>query len=85
MRPEYSEIFLRYCATQGLDCPPSLLSEFIEQRYRQAGKPFRRCQPRDIVSHAMDLLHYERRPLELDPEILERSFESCFVDTSGME
>jgi predicted ATPase with chaperone activity len=79
-RREFSEIFLSFAASQGLDCPPDMLDRFINRRYTAAGKPFRRCQPRDVISHAIDLLNFEQLPFELTDDLLDRAFASCFLE-----
>jgi predicted ATPase with chaperone activity len=79
---EFTEIFERFCASQGLDCPPSLVDRFVERHYRRTGKPMRRCHPRDVISHAVDLIHFERMPYDLTDEILDRAFESCFLESA---
>ena len=43
------------------------------------GKVFRRCHPRDVLTHALNLIHFEKLPYELTAEVLDRAFESCFV------
>lgn len=80
---EFAEIFTRFCASKQLPVRPGVLERFLEKRYRRTGKPLRRCQPRDVVSHAIDLLQFERLPFELTDEVLDHAFDSCFVDTSG--
>lgn len=82
---EFREIFRRYCASEGLECSEELLSDFIARRYRAPGKPFRRCQPRDVVSHAIDLVDFEGLPRELTADVLDRAFDGCFVDTSACD
>ncbi|MBI3473546.1 MAG: ATP-binding protein, partial [Candidatus Solibacter usitatus] len=79
---EYAEIFRRFCVKCNLACDQGLLDRFIDKHYRKTGRPMRRCQPRDVLSHAVDLIHFERRPMELTDEVLDQAFESCFVDTS---
>ena len=78
--PEFTEIFVRYCEQKQILCPPDLASSFVEKHYLQAKKPFRRCHPRDVISHAVDILHFERRPIALTNEVLDRAFHSCFVE-----
>ncbi|MGH9660839.1 MAG: ATP-binding protein [Bryobacteraceae bacterium] len=77
---EFLEIFLRYCASQNLECTPELVNALIESRYRPAAKRFRRCQPRDIINHATDLINFECLEPRLTLDILERSFDSCSVE-----
>ena len=40
---------------------------------------------RDVISHALDLIHFQKLPLRLTAELLERAFRSCFVEVGDME
>ena len=77
---EFFEIFERYCLAENLFCSRSLIDNFIEKHYRQTGKKFRRCHPRDVITHVQDLIRFERLPVELTEELLDRGFESCFLE-----
>ena len=76
---EFTQIFERFCTEKKIPCPSGLPHRFIEQYYRNTGKPFRRCHPRDVLTHALNLIHFEKLPFELNDAILTRAFESCFV------
>ncbi len=76
---EFIRIFETFCAARKLPCPRDLITGLIERHYRQTGKAFRRCHPRDVLTHALDLIQFEKRPMELSGEILDRAFESCFL------
>ena len=76
---EFVQIFERFCAQRKVPCPAGLAQLFIEKFYRSSGKVFRRCHPRDVLTHALNLIHFEKLPLELNEAILTRAFESCFV------
>lgn len=82
---EFREIFLRSCAKAELDCPEGVLESFISRHYTETGKRMRRCHPRDIISHALDLIHFNKLPPVLTPVLLNRSFSSCFVQVEDME
>jgi hypothetical protein len=82
---EFTEIFSRVCAKRGLECPPERIRQFIEKHYQQTGKRFRRCQPGDTISHAIDLIRFEQLPFELTDEVLGRAFESCFVHADTLD
>jgi predicted ATPase with chaperone activity len=79
VQQEFVEIFGAYCASQHLQCSEALVGQFIEKHYTRSGKRFRRCHPRDVISHAIDLIAFEQLPLELTDGLLDRAFESCFV------
>ena len=76
---EFIQIFERFCVQRQIPCPPSLPRHFIEHFYRPTGKALRRCHPRDVLTHALNLIHFERLPMEINDVILNRAFESCFV------
>jgi predicted ATPase with chaperone activity len=79
---EFATIFTRFAAQHNLPFDPDLLDTFLDSRYRSTSKPFRRCHPRDILTHAIDLIRFERRPWELTAEVLDLAFDSNFVDTT---
>ncbi len=76
---EFLTIFQRYCDGINLPVDEGVLNEFIDRRYRTTKKMFRRCHPRDIISHAVDLIHFEGKPYKLTVEVLDEAFESTFV------
>src|SRR5215472_11540168 len=76
---EFEEIFRRFCTAKKLSYPSALVTYLLDKHYRHSGKPMRRCHPRDILSHAIDLMHFEKLPYVLNEEVLDRAFESCFV------
>jgi len=76
---EFIRIFENFCASHNLACSRELIGRFIERHYRRTNKAFRRCHPRDVVSHALNLLHFEKQPVVLNDEILDRAFESNFL------
>jgi len=76
---EFASIFHRYCHSQGLRVDDEILDKFIDRHYGGGKKPFRRCHPRDLITHAIDLMRFERLPQVLSAELLDRAFESTFV------
>ena len=76
---EFESIFKSFCKAKEIACPDGLIPQFIARHYRHTGKAFRRCHPRDVVSHAIDLIHFERLPFELTEDVLDRAFEGCFL------
>jgi hypothetical protein len=77
---EFSQIFQRACAARKISCSPGLLGRFLDKKFRPMGKQLRRCQPRDLLFHALNLIHFEKLPHQLTDEVLDRAFESCFVE-----
>jgi hypothetical protein len=78
-RNEFVRIFESVCAARDLPFERQLLDSFIEKHYRSTAKEFRRCHPRDVLTHAVNLMHFEKLPYQLTAQVLDRAFESCFV------
>jgi hypothetical protein len=76
---EFREIFERFCEGKKLPCTREMIDRFLAKYYRPVGKEFRRCHPRDMLTHALNLIHFEKLPYELTDDLLDRAFESCFV------
>jgi hypothetical protein len=82
---EFIRIFENFCALRKLPYAREMVTRFIEKRYRRTGRPFRRCHPRDVLSHALNLIHFEKLPYALSDEILDRAYESCYVQEAQDE
>ena len=80
---EFTTIFQRFCQSKSLEHNDGLIARFIDKHYRKAQRPFRRCHPRDILSHAIDLIHFEKLPFQLTDDLVDRAFESCFLEETG--
>ncbi len=80
---EFSSIFRQFCESRALPYEGGLIERFLEKHYRNTGKVMRRCHPRDVLSHAIDLMHFERLPFLLTDDLLDRAFESCFLQEEG--
>ncbi|MBZ5605920.1 MAG: ATP-binding protein [Acidobacteriia bacterium] len=78
--PEFIQIFRRFAESRELDCPDGLVESFVQRHYIAGDKRFRRCHPRDVITHAIDIINFERRSPALNQEILDRAFHSCFVE-----
>ena len=77
---EFARIFENYCAARRIACPRGLVETVLEKYYRRTGKPMRRCHPRDVLTHALNLIRFERLPAELTEEVMDRAFSSCFLE-----
>jgi len=76
---EFRHIFERCCNSASLTCNSHIINHLLEKHYLSPGKTFRRCHPRDILSHAVNLIRFEGLPSDLTDEVLDRAVQSCFV------
>jgi len=79
-RPEFTHIFRRFSDAKKLECPEELVDQFIEKHYLAGHMRFRRCHPRDVIMHAIDIINFESLPMVLTEDVLDRAFQSCFVE-----
>ncbi|HET8547367.1 MAG TPA: hypothetical protein VFL57_05165 [Bryobacteraceae bacterium] len=79
---EYISIFEQVCQEQSLHCPRERLHAFVRDRYFRTRRPMRRCHPRDVIAHAIDLISFEELEQELTSDVLARAWESTFVSDS---
>jgi hypothetical protein len=78
---EFLKIFADFCKSKKLTGDYAGLGErFVQRHYVAKGKPFRRCQPRDVISHALDIISFENLPFMLTDDLLDRAFDSCFAE-----
>jgi hypothetical protein len=77
---EFLTIFKRAMEASGLECAEGLAEHFVEKHYVHGGKKFRRCHPRDVITHALDIINFEGRGRTLTEDILDHAFVSCFVE-----
>ena len=79
-KPEFVQIFERFAESRMLDCDPLVIQAFVEKHYVEGGKRYRRCHPRDVISHAIDIINFESLEKKLTEDVLDRAFDSCFVE-----
>lgn len=82
---EFVRIFEQFCSSHRLALPSDMLERFLKKYYRAKGRVFRRCHPRDLITHALNLIHFEKLPLALTDEILDQAFQSCFLEENAGE
>jgi len=79
-QPEFTHIFQRFAESRKLEFTPEVVDSFIQKHYLSGGKRFRRCHPRDVIMHAVDIINFESLPNLLTEDVLDRAFQSCFVE-----
>jgi DNA-binding MarR family transcriptional regulator len=84
-KPEFLQIFERYAESRSFACPREVTEAFVARHYEQAQRRFRRVHPRDVISHAIDIIHFEGLPYELTEEILDRAVRNCFVESVDVD
>jgi hypothetical protein len=58
---------------------PGAIDHLIEAHFRRAGRPFRACQPRDLLLQVRNQCLYQGRPLEVTARSLDLAVEGYFA------
>jgi hypothetical protein len=62
---EFRQLFKIMCRIVGFEHNEPLVTYFIEEYYHKTGRPFRCCQPRDILTLAKNRCEYQGDPVVL--------------------
>ncbi len=77
-RAEFVELFRRSCNSLNIDWREDVIDELIDRQYVQAGRPFRRCHPRDLLSQFVAICTYREEPIALRMDYLEIACRNYF-------
>jgi len=75
----YRKIFDIMSKVKGITVPPGIVDYLINTHYK-GKRPFRACQPRDLLEQFIDLAKYSNTPTVLTPEIVDRLCALYFAD-----
>lgn len=73
----YRRIFERYSTHKQIEIEPGLLDHILE-RYADEDRPFRGCEPRDLVERSLDVIRVRSAPRRLTREVLDMAWLGYF-------
>ena len=73
----YAEIFRRFARSIGLTADESLVRHVLG-RYKAEGRELKACEPRDLLTRAIDLCKFDGEASRLTKEILDEAWDSYF-------
>lgn len=76
---EFRQLLVMMCKTLNIPYRQEPIDYLIEKHYRAAGRPFRRCQPRDLLMQIRNHCFYQGIPPELTNEHFDFSVETYFA------
>ena len=80
---EFRRLFEIYAEQFGCEYDTDAVEYLIDKHYRTAGRPMRRCQPRDLLSQIKHYCSYNNLPYEMRPEYFDRVVKSYFTVVIG--
>ncbi|HEX4000754.1 MAG TPA: AAA family ATPase [Pirellulales bacterium] len=76
---EFRELLKLMAPKVGFEYRQEPIDYLIEKHYKQGGRPFRNCQPRDLLMQVRNFCFFQGRPLELTSEYFDRAVENYFA------
>jgi hypothetical protein len=76
---EFRQLFEIMAPKLGFEFREEPVDYLIKQHFIAAGRPFRNCQPRDLLLQVRNRCFYENRPLELTGEHFDTAVENYFA------
>ena len=76
---EFRELFKMMAAKLGCTYHGEPIQRLIEKHYRQTGRPFRFCHPRDLLMQVRSFCAYKGLPLEITDEYLDQAVANYFA------
>ena len=74
----FRELFKIMARIVGIEFNAEAVDYVIEKHYKAANRPFRNCQPRDLLLQIKNLCLYENRPAEMTFEAMDFAVENYF-------
>jgi hypothetical protein len=76
---EFRELFRLMCKSFNIAYDDAAIDHLINTHYRPIGRPFRCCQPRDLLLQVRNRCRYERREPTLTTDALDFAVDSYFA------
>lgn len=76
---EFRQLLKIMAPKMGFEFRQEPIDYLVEKHYKQANRPFRNCQPRDLLMQVRNFCFFQGRPLELTNENFDRAVENYFA------
>jgi Mg-chelatase subunit ChlI len=76
---DFRELFSKMARQLGFPHRPEMVDYLIQTHYRKVRRPFRYCQPRDLLLQVRNYCVYRNEPLDLKRDYLDMAAENYFA------
>ncbi len=80
---QFRKLFQITAERLGVAFNPQALDHLVEKHYKQPGRPFRFCHPRDLLLQVRNFCRYHGRPPEMTSQYLDKAVEIYFAVMLG--
>lgn len=75
---EFRDLFRMMAPRLNVELDEAAIDYLIDKHYRQAGRPFRCCHPRDLLLQVRSFCAYKKQPARVTPELFDEAVENYF-------
>jgi hypothetical protein len=76
---QFRRIFELVCKARRVDFDPDGVDYLIEKYYRPKGRPFRMCQPRDLLDQMISIAKYNMERVNFNPDLIDAACATYFI------
>lgn len=77
--PQWRQVWELVCQNRGVECDPNGLDYVLEKWYRPFQRPFRMCQPRDILEQMFCIAKYNMERVTFSPDLIDSACSTYFI------
>lgn len=77
---QYRQIWELVCRNKRIEFDPSGIDYLIDKWYRPHGRPFRMCQPRDLLEQMVSIGKYNMERVTFNPDLLDAACHTYFIN-----
>ncbi|MEI6044312.1 MAG: ATP-binding protein [Chloroflexota bacterium] len=82
---QWRQIWGFVCKSKKVPYDDKALDYMVEKWYKPFSRPFRMCQPRDILEQMIALAKYSIEPPTMNPDLIDSACSTYFVDFKGKQ
>ncbi|UUO04853.1 AAA family ATPase [Blastopirellula sp. J2-11] len=76
---EFRQLFKIMCPLMGFEYHSEVIDYVVQEHYQKVDRPYRCCQPRDLLQQVRNLCLFEKEPLELSTSRFDAAVENYFA------
>jgi hypothetical protein len=76
---QYRRIWELVCASRKIEFDPAGIDYLVNKWYRPSGRPFRMCQPRDLLEQMQCIAKYNMERVNFSPDLIDAACDTYFI------
>jgi predicted ATPase with chaperone activity len=82
---QYRKIWELVCKVKRVECDVAGVDYLIEKWYRPFGRPFRMCQPRDLMEQMTSIAKYNMERINFSPDLIDAACHTYFISNKAKD